>query len=500
MKKILLISRNQDTISAIRGAINPDIAEIIARDSYTPEVDCDALLFEIGRNSDWEIYIPLQEELDKPIFAICTEQQREFQIQSGWMVYSPIIKPLGSNLMEAVTRLLKLHPEPQEERDEKYFQSVKSDFLWHIIWGIVAPGQERVRDMANGIGYNTDGQLLFPIYVNVRSWHWENSYQQRAVKGEYLREKLASMLPEGSELITISPCSFFAILYSRNFPGQEAAADMCRRIHDYGESVLSCQVCCYLGQLGPLTELSQQSAKLWELDRDNVLMAPVSTLGAPGPVQISRHLLDMGRYQKLLEGEHFDQLLTEVFTSMDSAVRDSLVNRRVLEEFTQNFSQLISVTLQERGLALNQALDPRRYTNLFAEAPSSVESTLNWVYWSIGEISRFIAKQSSSDPLYHVLQYIDLHISEPLTRQELARQAHFSESHLLRLFRKHTGMSISQYITQRRINLAHMLLQTTDMSVTQVAEAVGYTSYSHFCARFKEQKGMLPGDARKQKS
>lgn len=496
MNRIMVISRDRETIDAVQSTISPDIAEIIVRDSYTPEVDCDALLFEIGQNQDWELYIPLQESLDKPIFAICTEQQREFQIQSGWMVYSPIIKPLGSNLMEAVTRLLRLHPEPQSQQAEKYFQSVKSDFLWHLIWGIVPPGRERVMDMADGIGYNTDGQLLFPIYVNIRSWHWEVSYHEKAMKGEYLREKLASMLPPGSELITISPFSFFAILYSGNFPGQKAAQELCQKIHDYGEGVLSCLVCCYLGQLTPLTELSQQSAKLWELDRDNVLMNPVSVLGAPAPREISRHLLDMGRYQKLLEGDHFDQLLTEVFHSMDSAVKDSLVNRRVLEEFTQNFSQLLSVTLQDRALALNQVLDPQRYTALFAQAPSSVESTLNWIYWSIGEVSRFIAKQSRTDPLYHVLQYIDLHISEPLTRKELAQEAHFSESHLLRLFRKHTGMSISQYITQRRMNLAHMLLQTTDMSVAQVAEAVGYASYSHFCSRFKEHKGVLPGNVK----
>lgn len=57
-------------------------------------------------------------------------------------------------------------------------------------------------------------------------------------------------------------------------------------------------------------------------------------------------------------------------------------------------------------------------------------------------------------------------------------------------------MTITEYIRQRRLSHAEMLLTTTDFSIAQVAAAVGYRSDGRFAALFKENCGLYPAEYR----
>ena len=59
-----------------------------------------------------------------------------------------------------------------------------------------------------------------------------------------------------------------------------------------------------------------------------------------------------------------------------------------------------------------------------------------------------------------------------------------------------TFMAIAEYIRQRRLSHAEMLLATTDFSIAQAAAAVGYRSDGRFAALFKENCGLCPAEYR----
>lgn len=79
-------------------------------------------------------------------------------------------------------------------------------------------------------------------------------------------------------------------------------------------------------------------------------------------------------------------------------------------------------------------------------------------------------------PIDPLLRWVRENVGEPHTLASLARRAHLSERHLVRLFRAETGMSVFDWITAERVDRAKVLLETTDFPVAQIAAMVGLGS------------------------
>jgi AraC family transcriptional regulator len=88
--------------------------------------------------------------------------------------------------------------------------------------------------------------------------------------------------------------------------------------------------------------------------------------------------------------------------------------------------------------------------------------------------------------------YIDAHLTQPLTLGTLAEVAHLSEYHLARMFRTSFGLPPAAWIAQQRVERARLLLRTTTLPLAQVAARCGYANASHFSHRFREAVGVAP--------
>lgn len=88
--------------------------------------------------------------------------------------------------------------------------------------------------------------------------------------------------------------------------------------------------------------------------------------------------------------------------------------------------------------------------------------------------------------------HIDRNFSEPLDLAEVANVAGFSKFHFHRLFSSTYGVTPATYLTQRRIERAQDLLRATNLTVTEVCFAVGYSSLGSFSSRFSDLVGETP--------
>lgn len=86
-----------------------------------------------------------------------------------------------------------------------------------------------------------------------------------------------------------------------------------------------------------------------------------------------------------------------------------------------------------------------------------------------------------------------------LQRDELAAMVHVSPGYLGRIFKKETGLSITDYIMKKRISVAKQLLCKTSLSVTDISARVGISYSSYFTKVFKEHVGMTPQEYRQQR-
>ena len=112
-----------------------------------------------------------------------------------------------------------------------------------------------------------------------------------------------------------------------------------------------------------------------------------------------------------------------------------------------------------------------------------------------------LQKKSSilSKPVTQCVDYIYSHIKERITIADLAAYTGLSESYLSRVFKQNLGVSISDYIREKKIEKAQNLLRFSDFSYVEIANYLSFSSQSHFIQTFEHYIGMTPKQYRNSK-
>jgi AraC family transcriptional regulator len=98
------------------------------------------------------------------------------------------------------------------------------------------------------------------------------------------------------------------------------------------------------------------------------------------------------------------------------------------------------------------------------------------------------------------VEFINEHLSEPVTLNDLADVAHISRFHFHRLFKAVMSESPGEYVRRLRLEKAVFKLQTTKQTVLEIAEQAGYQTPYALSKAFKKHFGMSPSDFRKRPS
>ena len=114
-------------------------------------------------------------------------------------------------------------------------------------------------------------------------------------------------------------------------------------------------------------------------------------------------------------------------------------------------------------------------------------------YTSLGETIKETSQRGlTRQQMKRVIDFVQAHICQDLSLEELALQTGFSPYHFARLFRQTTGESPHQFVLRQRIEQAQRLLTEKDMSLVQAALECGFANQSHFTQVFKRHVGLTP--------
>ena len=107
-----------------------------------------------------------------------------------------------------------------------------------------------------------------------------------------------------------------------------------------------------------------------------------------------------------------------------------------------------------------------------------------------------------SNPAYsHAIQkccdYIELSLDRKIRVADLAALVGYTEYYLTEKFKKETGVSVSQYVHFAKVERARVLLESTDMSVREIAERLAYNTVNYFIQSFRDVAGCTPAQYRK---
>ena len=96
-----------------------------------------------------------------------------------------------------------------------------------------------------------------------------------------------------------------------------------------------------------------------------------------------------------------------------------------------------------------------------------------------------------------VHDYIAAHLNQKITNDALAQIAGLSTSHFYTVFKQTEGMSPHRYVLQYRVRRIQQLLTSTEMSLAEIADAVGFSNQSHCIQSFRKIVGVTPCDYRR---
>ena len=108
-----------------------------------------------------------------------------------------------------------------------------------------------------------------------------------------------------------------------------------------------------------------------------------------------------------------------------------------------------------------------------------------------------VPQRAGNDPIAQLLEWAQGHLREPLTVDSLAAQAHMSRRTFVRTFRTATGTTPSAWIRSRRLEAARRLLETTDLSIEQIAADCGLGSPVTLRQNFAAAFSTTPTDYRR---
>lgn len=185
------------------------------------------------------------------------------------------------------------------------------------------------------------------------------------------------------------------------------------------------------------------------------------------------------------------------------AVRGGILAPEQLRQMKNTF--IVSVTLASRA-AIRGGMDVEDAFSLSdayiqkCELLNRPEQLLNLQYSMILEFTQRVERirlgKRPSKLAIDVANYIQHHLSEPITVEALAKELYLSRPYLSRKFIEETGESLTDFILKEKTQEAKRLLRYSDKSLTAISSFLGFSSQSHFSRVFKKYSGSAPGEYR----
>lgn len=115
----------------------------------------------------------------------------------------------------------------------------------------------------------------------------------------------------------------------------------------------------------------------------------------------------------------------------------------------------------------------------------------------IDESERLLLRSSELQQINQISNIIESNIAEVPTVENLAKEAGLNVNKLQAGFKKLYGTTVNNFVQMKRLDVAYSLLTKTDLSISEIVNAIGLSSKSYFSKIFKEKHDISPSDFRK---
>lgn len=300
----------------------------------------------------------------------------------------------------------------------------------------------------------------------------------------------------GEELEAVVNVSDFEwILISRGEQKEGLGRELCACLKEG----LHLNVCIYIGNRVPFEGIARSREKLAQMElkavpgEDGILFEADWGKKAPGVARLSWEAWEKDMVNTtdiLCVGQRILDAVTKLWA-------ETQVTVPVFEGFRKELTQMLIHYLNQRNIRLAQIFDGEEYDEYYDGAVGTLTGMKEFVTWLFGRLAGARSQADGKESVEErIKRYIDQHLKEDLSRKVLAGAVYLSEDYVSKIFMNDTGMSIPNYIAEKRMEKAKEYLENSDLFVSRIALEVGYTNFSYFSKTFRDYMGSTPGEYR----
>lgn len=264
------------------------------------------------------------------------------------------------------------------------------------------------------------------------------------------------------------------------------------------DRVMHSKVSCYVGNEKPLQELAGETKAVVRMQEDDVLgIRKVKFLSDYEEKEIPYVEPSFAVWEDILLQGETERLLREISLYENGLEINGSCNAGTLKLFLGDFQQMLYSVLHKKSISMNRLMKEPEFSD-YRDAIRSLHHCRRYTDRAVRKAAQYIRFVEQEKSVVDVVKdYIEEHLDEELTREDFAAQVYLNADYLAKLFKQETGLSIGNYLVERRMAKARQLLSTTARPVNQIAVEAGYTNFSYFAKLFRKTTGMTPNEYRK---
>ncbi|OBZ12402.1 response regulator [Bacillus sp. FJAT-26390] len=505
-------------ITAIYEAFNVDQAKLQLAQTEVDVILCD---IEMPGQSGIELAEWARESFPSVpiIFLTCHADFAYAQKAIHLGSFDYLLKPVDFDVLKmTVSKALDQQLEAKRDKQQneiyqKYFKMWESNktvlyerFWQDLMWQRIVPLPSHIEralaanDMPVKAGYS-----VLPLLISLEKWEKPFSMRDEEVM-EYAVRKTAEELllqNEPGQVIRDGNGVLFALFFDEGTKEHARSFDQIKkRCQAYIEACsvyLYCKVSCYIGEWSSLSALSQSYNALIQMELNNVtasqavLFYKEQTLSSK-EVQLPAFF----EWAELLEQAKDDQLQKIASDMFDKLGTDAGIKGETLTIIYHGLLQTVYYVLQKRGVPAHAVLG----NGVTLDSATATKSLVHLRAWTMRLIEavcdHFSSIEKESTIVEKVKRLIETHLFDEMSRESLAASVHINPAYLSRLFRKESGMSLSDYMIQQKMKKVNELLLNSGETVSNIAKMFHYTNFSHFSKLYRKYYGLNPQEYRKQ--
>jgi two-component system, response regulator YesN len=453
------------------------------------------------------------------IFLTCHAdfQYAQQAVQLGSFDY--LLKPVPPSKLEMVIQKAreKISQKSELQQYSQYgqfwfrYQPLLIERFWLDILHQTIPSSPGAISKAAGdrnIPYSEEMRFL-PLLMSIQRYHKDLSLRDEKILEYALQNSLEEMvtgLKKNVHIFALGERKLLAILSwdQGSLSEMEQLKAGCTAYIESCQQYFYCDLSIYMGKQAYGHEVAAIVRELSNLNKNNVAYSNKVFQLTGMPVNSSEDLTlpDMNVWSVMLKEGAVQEVFSEAEQFLSGLVNRSGLDAGVLHQFQHDLLQLVYYVLKLKGIQAHQLLRDSETLDLSERAVCSITDMKAWVRHIMSRSFQYARTvEQSQSVTERVKAYISLHMNDhELSREAIANHVYLNMDYMDRIFKKETGLSVTEYLTYERLNLAKELLAKTDLSIGSIALQAGYSNFAHFSKRFKSVVMMNPNEYRQQYS